>query len=1223
MLSRRHFIEQLSAASALVGSKGVRAISLGSLGIVDQNAESQGLSPDAWKSYGRIVLQFLSDSVIVRDGFAMEAKTWEDCVYSFEARAPQDVAQVQIWAGIKCRDRDNRYVFALRGGDNDDMYVARYGSEGASKFLGIAPLGFHPEPGTWYRIKAVSRGGRLLIYLNQEELPRLNVVDDEAPWREGSVSIGSGWLPAEFRNIGVRTLTAQEEHAIYVAGDAVWQPPMPDKMHVRAEQRARYQPLRIADCSEPRSEHSLDGSWLFLPDQEVSLNAAPQSEILDDSQWHVIGVPDFWTPTLTWLHAETGFPELHGISSSKGISDRLWEAELKRLDSYTFDWRKTSSAWYRQYIDLPADLKERRFEICFDAIAKVSEIWVNGVKVGSHVGMFGEVRCEITPAVHPGRNVVAVHVLGRLKTEASNQVVGVAVTVAVTDSMLKSLPHGMYPEEAGGIWQPAKLRVTQLTWIEDIYAKPRLDGLDLEVSVRAHAVRPRNVSVAYAIRSCDSRETLFEAPAGESKPVSSGDEIFHLSTPKLAPRLWSPADPVLYLLEVTLWSEGNLLDRQSMQFGFRTFSAHHGRLYLNGQPYWLRGANHFPHALRPNDAALARRFMQLARDGNVAATRSHTAPFSETWLRAADEIGMTVSFEGTWPWLMLTGEPPSQELLQHWSSEFLSLIRKHRNHPSIVLWTVNNEMKFEMLDKKRPDLLERKWRILSATVKSIRATDSTRPIVCDSSYCRKEIGPEYEDLVRPNDFDDGDIDDAHRYPGWYNPSFFHYFQGEFGRELSYSGRPLISQEMSTGYPRNDDGHPCRFYLFKHYTPQSLVGDEAYENRDPAIFLKRQSFITKELAEAIRRTNREQCSGILHFAYVSWFKGAWNAESIAPLETYDGLKLALQPVLASAELYGRHLYAGTSRKIRVCIANDTDGMRSLPQTELQWRIAGGEEELARGVVSVDPVPYYSNQWAELTVALPTIALPRRIDARLSLRLQSGQSLLSDNHYDLVVAAPSWAWHGDWSHAAVLHSAGHVPANFQHQGVRPVSSLLDLKPGDVAVLADAGQSLANPAVADALRSYVMRGGSALLFNGGPQLARLFPEQIKSYQTGTGEIVSMRVPESPVFDGLDPLDLAWWGLGPGELPRVCRGAHQFASGAPNLSVLAEAIHTHGYLQQPSDFLRISGSPLFELRMGSGRMIVCELMLLDAAPFDPVAGRLLSNLMVELAGESCHCRG
>jgi hypothetical protein len=97
----------------------------------------------------RIALQQLQYSVIIQDGFTIQQKTWGDCEFSFGARAPQETPEVQIWAGIKCRDRESRYVFALRGFNNDHLYLGRYGAAGAAKFLGIAPLEFHPEPGDW------------------------------------------------------------------------------------------------------------------------------------------------------------------------------------------------------------------------------------------------------------------------------------------------------------------------------------------------------------------------------------------------------------------------------------------------------------------------------------------------------------------------------------------------------------------------------------------------------------------------------------------------------------------------------------------------------------------------------------------------------------------------------------------------------------------------------------------------------------------------------------------------------------------------------------------------------------------------------------------------------------------------------------------------------------------------------------------------------------------
>jgi hypothetical protein len=61
---------------------------------------------------------------------------------------------------------------------------------------------------------------------------------------------------------------------------------------------------------------------------------------------------------------------------------------------------------------------------------------------------------------------------------------------------------------------------------------------------------------------------------------------------------------------------------------------------------------------------------------------------------AADENGIGISFEGTWPWLMINASMPDEKLITMWADEFMGLLKKYRNHPSLLFWTVNNEMKF-------------------------------------------------------------------------------------------------------------------------------------------------------------------------------------------------------------------------------------------------------------------------------------------------------------------------------------------------------------------------------------------------------------------------------------------------------------------------------------------------------------------------------------------------
>jgi hypothetical protein len=1219
MLSRRRFIGQVSASTAYAWADKAHAEKLFSFSNALQSPASTGVETTLWKSYGRIALQHLQDSIVVQDGFTMEQQQYGDCDFSFDARAPQGTSEVQLWSGIKCRDRDSRYVFALRGGNNDHLYLARYGSDGAAKFLGIAPLDFHPVAGDWYTLRAVTRGKRILIFLNQELTPRINVVDDDAPWAEGAISLGGGWLPAEFRNIKANALSANDASTIDALGDAVWRAPKTDKIQLRAQQRKAYLPAEVSTLDEPRATHPLDGNWLFLPEQELAPSVTPQSEVLDDDQWHVMDVPNFWTPTLSWLHGETGFPKLKGISTSKGICDRFYEEEMNRLDGYTFDWRTTKAGWYRHYLNLPANVSNRCFELCFDAVAKVSDVWLNGIQVGSHVGMFGEVRCDISHAVKPGKNLLAVHVVGHLGSQgAKNEVLGVAVTVEVTSEMLTSLPHGMYPNDASGIWQPVTLLVTNEVCVQDVYTKPRLNGLDFDVAVLNVSTRKSDVSVSYAIRSSSDGTELYSAKQSVVQTVDSAPVTLHLTTPNLNPKLWSPHEPNLYILEVTLSSGNTVLDKHRTRFGFRTFNVEKGRLMLNGRPFWLRGANHFPNALRPNDAELAKHFMQLAKAGNVVATRSHTVPYTSRWLEAADEAGMGVSYEGTWPWLMLEGDLPSKELLTAWKSEFLSLIHKHRNHPSVIIWTVNNEMKFEVLERKNQSLLREKWEVLSDMVQSMRKMDPTRPIVCDSSYCRQEIGAEYSTLVEPSAFDDGDIDDSHKYYGWYEPSFFHLFNGEFGKKAAYPGRPLISQEMSTGYPRNDDGHPSRFYLFQHQTPQSLVGPEAYENRDPAFFLKRQAFMTKELAETIRRTNRAECSGVLHFAYVSWFKNAWNTQTIEPFFTYHALSDALQPVLVSAELYGRHFYAGSKTPIKVCIANDSETGKELAPGRLIWQVKSNDKTLATGALATSVVGYYSNVWGELELSLPTELPSPRLNATLILLLEVNGIVQGKNSYDITIGTRSWTNEGLKQHpAAVFTAKNNVQLAALPISGRQITSLQDARPEEVVIVPSAEAMLGNSKVNDELRRFVASGGRVLLLQPGAKLPSLFPDQVKAFRTCPGEIVSMHIPESPVFDGLEPLDLAWFELGGGRIPRACRGVYHVESQRADTSMLAEVIDIHGYLKTPADLAKYRGTPLVQLNDGKGTLIASEMMLFEAQQ-DPIAARLFANLIKTLGSAS-----
>lgn len=1168
----------------------------------------------SWRTFGRAEVSVKADLVRIANGSVANLSPSGDSTMSFRARAVDEKGPVQIWGAVRVKDRENRYVFGLRGGVEPQLSFARYASDGRSRYLGFAPLEFKPEAGKWYRFRVVSAGRHFQIYLNDEVLPRINITDDKDGWDDGGVALGGGWLPTEFADLKVRPLFS-EELAAFQTGDEVLKQPKVDKEALRAAQRSAWNPVRIDKLPETRGEFSLDGNWLFMPDNSVS--AAEATSGAGDQAWHTMQVPAFWTFSFGWLYGEDGFRYLKGAAAYRSPSDVATVEELSRLNALTFDWEKIKGGWYRHIVELPANIEGRHFQLVFGGVAKIAEIWVNGKKVGSNVGMFREIDCDITRCVIPGKNVVAVHVIANPDKKIANadKVETEAVTVQVTNEMMHALPHGMMDNKAAGIWQPVKLVVTAPARVGEVFVQTGTDKASAEVELLNNSPEPLAAVLSYEIRDCKDGSLLCAGKPVSVNVPANGKSAAKIATPTVSPKLWTPQTPNLYTLALKLAEGGRMIDTREIRFGFRTFTVDGNRFLLNGKPYWLRGANHSPAILRPNDGALARKFFEVAHEGNIWLTRSHCQPFTEAWLDAADEVGMGISLEGTWPWLMIKGEPPGPELINLWKDEFIGLMRRYRNHPSLLMWTVNNEMNFAKFDEKDTPLLKRKWTILDDAIKEMRRTDPTRPISAYSGYVREEDKKGYRDVVVPNGFDDGDIDDVHTYNGWYNPSSFSLYNGEFAKKYGTPGRPLISQEISTGYPRQD-GWAARSYTYNRYVPQALVGNYAFEQNDPAIFLTRQAFMTKELTETIRRTSRQACAGLMPFAYMTWFTNVWKPDEIRPLPTYYEIAKAMQPVLVSAELYGRHFYAGETVCRRVCTSNDAEDGQATPAGKLAWEIRDGAAVLARGAMPVPAVPYYAEHWMEADFQMPA-NLPRpRVNAKLALTLTAGGRTLSTNDYDIVVTTRDWATPKARQGVAVFDPAGKAKATLV--GLQTVEvSLANLTEIKALIVGDLDAALKMANGAKELKAFVQRGGRLLLLQPGAALCNFMPEYVKSHRSTQGEIVSMVVPESPIFDGIEPLDLSWFELGRKVTPFACTGTWEVDREQPQVETLAHQCDIHGEpvfgSEKAAHFFKVAGAPIVEIRIGKGAILASE-MVLGAKEKDPIAGRLLANAIAWL---------
>ncbi|MCD8260990.1 MAG: glycoside hydrolase family 2 [Bacteroides sp.] len=1180
---------------------------------------------------------YISDGVLrSRSAYALFGDPrWKNYAVSFKARAPREAEQVQIWAGFRAYNRFDRYVVGMKGGLQDDLYLMRLGYMGTDEFLGVRPLGFHPVPGEWYRIKVEVCGNRIRVFVNDETLPHIDLVDknsDLAP--AGQVTLGSGWIGTEFADLVVTPL---DETALNdVKAEEYIQKITPEeKEKKRRLEREAYTAITVGPLSQSRTDVSLDDDWLFMPDYQMNDREQAVSPATNDQEWHVMNVPDFWTPIRIWLHGET-MPSPNG-HQPKGVSDTYYQQETDRCEAYTFDYRKVKSAWYRQWVDLPAGIEGKNMTLTFDAVSKAAEVYINGQPAASHVGMFGEFQADGSKLFKPGRNMVVVKVARTLDNSTSADDLNTTIdfyypsvreddtvynmNTPLTHNVLKEIAHGFYDDNPAGIWQPVKLTITDPVKVEDVFIKPALSGATFDVTVKNHAGKKQSFNLYTDIVDKETGALLYTALFLPKLTLSSGEEkLFTYQVDGLTPRLWTPQHPNLYDFKFRLVTDkGVELDREVVTSGFRTFEVKEGLFWLNSNRYWLRGGNHTPFALAPNDLQLANTFYQLMKAGNIDVTRTHTTPYNKLWMNAADMNWVDISFEGTWSWLMIHDSMPDRQLIEMWKEEFLRLLKKYRNHPSLLFWTVNNEMKFYDNDSS-VERAKVKFRIISDVVKEMRKVDPTRPICFDSNYQAKGKARKFvADFMAT--MDDGDIDDVHGYYNWYNFSVFRFFNGEFQKNFKTPGRPLISQEMSTGYPNNETGHPTRSYQLIHQNPQSLIGYECYDFSDPRSFLQVQSFITGELAETLRRTN-DQGSGILHFALLTWFREVYDHQKIEPYPTYYALKRALQPVLVSAELWGRNLYAGEKLTNRIYIVNDREDGTDLQPTLLRWEFRDETgRKLASGMEEVPAVEHYGHFYIEPTIQLPAVLPAEKVKAKLVLKLTENGLLVSENEYDLLLAQRSWnaGKIREDKKIVVLDKDGiKETLDFLKVNYRPLSTVKELV--DPALKADlciiSGLTDCTDEEQALIRSYQVQGVQLLLLNSKEAAKKIYPEHITGWIIPTeGDIVFMERDDASVFTDIDVLELRYFNNNKREIPTACN-ATLTVNRNEQLTELAGQMKIHAYIDSGAPEDRIDrirsmrSFTLVQINHGKGKALVSTLCT-EKATTDPVAGKLLVNMI------------
>lgn len=495
-----------------------------------------------------------------------------------------------------------------------------------------------------------------------------------------------------------------------------------------------------------------DGSYISEPD----FSCSPEQPSFNDSAWRRLDLPHDW-----------------GIEGPFRID----------LEGFTgkLPWR--GIGWYRKHFYVSFKDKSRRFYLDFDGAMSNAEVWLNGHKVGGRPYGYSSFRVDLTPYISfDGENVVAV----RLDTE--------------------KLGARWYP--GAGIYRHVRLVKTDPVHIDQwgvFVTTPEIkdDYAIASVNVKIRNNLTEKVESRYAvdIYDLDEDDTVGNKVATSDKKqllLSSNECCTDSVKLKIVnPKKWSLDKTDRYLARVSVYNKTKLVDVYDAPFGFRTIQfTHDNGFLLNGKRVQINGTcNH--HDLGPlgtavNTAALRRQLLILKSFGCNAIRTSHNPPAPEL-LTLADKLGFLVMDEAFDCWEVGKQENDYSSLFREWHKQDLeTLVCRDRNHPSVILWSIGNEVNEQYHPEKG---------VAKYLVDIIHTLDSTRPVTFGASYPSKSAmnGTELQVDVHGMNYAAGVYGGPH-------------FYGEFLNKKGHEHLSGYSSESSSTMSSRGEYFPRKFHV---------------------------------------------------------------------------------------------------------------------------------------------------------------------------------------------------------------------------------------------------------------------------------------------------------------------------------------------------------------------------------------------------------------------------
>jgi hypothetical protein len=837
-------------------------------------------------------------------------------------------------------------------------------------------------------------------------------------------------------------------------------------------------------------------------------------------------------------------------------------------------WR-FEAAWYRRFFAAPAAWEGKRVKLVLQGAKFCPVVFVNGQKVGEHFGGYEPAELDITAAVRPGAQnelLVGLHDWTALfrgeKVEFPEQIGWEALRAFPRDRVLYPM-GGRYSEL--GLWDDVIAFAVPAVYLAHVAITTDLSQRALRVRYEIANDSPGPATVSLAAQVADEGRALtalpprrVEVPAGKTVEFS-----VTVPWPRQAVTFWQPEHPKLYFLVSRLEGPAGV-DQRRDRFGFREFTIRGHDFYLNGVKRHLLASSAWPLEARTREE-VAEVLRQL-RAANVLCFRTHTQPWRQIWYDVADEVGLLMIPEGAVWNDDETYRLDDPDFWHHWGQHLRGMVRALANHPSIVMWSLENE--FCGWRARAGSVYEKRLADLGRLVKR---EDPSRPIYYESDGDPGGVA-DVIGLHYPNEPPNVRLWPAAAYwmdaPRHFDATWAFFPKPDWKWDRS---KPLYIGE----YLWWPGGTPASYTL--------LLGDEAYRdlhwarNHAKAAVWRWQTIAYRHY----------EVSGICPWTLVEGGPLDPRRNPLMAAQAY-----AMQPLAAYVREEIPRCY-GRSQVVReVEIFNDLPA----PVTATwRWELVAGSQRLAEGGMGLH-LPPGDHRHATIELAAPEVRHPLSAVLRISI-LRDGRVAFSDEHPLTIYPLPHLT---DPGVPLVLYDPPGATAKLlAAQGLKAqqVDKLEPPAPGAGRLLIVGEGALASAHISDAsarwrmarqLRAFVASGGRVVVLRQPAYPASLLPAELDAQACST--LAFLQQPTHPLLAGL-PADAAkFWA--PDHVVTAGELLRPHTVGSVPLVVTG---HADG----------ISHCALLEVRCGHGLFLLCQMPLISRFAQEPMAAEILQRLL------------